>query len=206
MAADARGLPSAIVTAGMDADVAVAAFRLCLAAVPLSQVVVSTLPPGELLHAVAAAAIPAAAMLDADIAPQSVSSVTPETSLERDVAAIWEEVLGVTGIGLHDDFFKLGGHSVLALQIVQRCRDRLNFAITVQQLFTIRTVAGLVQARLSTVNQEETTRITGTEEATQDGLSASFPGLDSSKLDQLAASWRDAPGKKPVTSRPMDAL
>lgn len=206
MAADARGLPSAIVTAGMDADAAVAAFRLCLAAVPLSQVVVSTLPPGELLHAVAAAAIPAAAMLDADIAPQSVSSVTPETSLERDVAAIWEEVLGVTGIGLHDDFFKLGGHSVLALQIVQRCRDRLNFAITVQQLFTIRTVAGLVQARVSTVNQEETTRITGTEEATQGGLSASFPGLDSSKLDQLAASWRDAPGKKPVTSKPMDAL
>jgi phthiocerol/phenolphthiocerol synthesis type-I polyketide synthase E len=145
MAADTQGLQDVLVTAGMDADAAVTAFRSCLAATPLGQVVVSTLPPDALFRAVAAAATAATAVLDADTAPRDVDSTIPETSLERDVAAIWEEALGVTGIGLHDNFFELGGHSMLALQIVQRCKDRLNLDVTVQQLFTTRTVASLVQ-------------------------------------------------------------
>ncbi|MGH3801136.1 MAG: SDR family NAD(P)-dependent oxidoreductase, partial [Pseudonocardiaceae bacterium] len=120
MAADAEqheGLQGAVVTAGMDVDTALAAFRSCLAAVPLGRVVVSTLPPDELCRAVAAAVTPAAAVRDADTAPGTVDSVVPETSLERDIVIIWEEALGVTGVGIHDNFFELGGHSVLALQI-----------------------------------------------------------------------------------------
>ncbi len=185
-----QDLPGTIMTAGMNVDAAVAAFRSCLAAVPLGQVVVSTLPPGELLRAVTAAATSTAAVLDADTAPQAVDSAVPGTSLERDVTAIWEQALGVAGIGLHDNFFELGGDSMLALRIVQHCRDRLNLAVTVRHLFTTRTVAGLVQALASTISQERTTEISDIEEAAQGSSPTSFPGLDSVKLDELAESWK----------------
>ncbi|MGH3813940.1 MAG: SDR family NAD(P)-dependent oxidoreductase [Pseudonocardiaceae bacterium] len=145
-----------LVAAGMDVGAGMAAFESCLAAVPLGQVVVSTLPPGELCRAVAAAAHPAA-VPDADTTPEAADAGVRETSLEREIAMIWEEALGVGGIGLHDSFFELGGHSLLALQIVQRCKERLNLAVTVHQLFATRTVAGLVQELASTASQEGTT-------------------------------------------------
>ncbi len=144
------------VMAGMDIDTMLAAFRSCLAAAPLGQVVVSPLPPGELFHSVFGEATPAAAVPDAGTAPQAVDSVVSETSLERDIAAIWEETLGVTRIGLHDDFLKLGGDSMLALQVVQRCKDHLNLAVTIKQLLTARTVAGLAQELANTAIQKET--------------------------------------------------
>lgn len=140
-------------TAGLDPATALTAFRSCLAAVPLSRVVVSTLPPDELGRAVTAAGTPADDMLHAGIASGTGDCATPENSLERDIAMIWEEALGVTEIGAHDNFFTLGGHSVLALQIVQRCKERLNLAVTVHQLFTNRTIAGLVQALTKTASQ-----------------------------------------------------
>ncbi len=190
MAADDQDLEGMLVTAGMDVDAAVAAFRSCLAAVPLGQIAVSALPPGELLRVVAAAATSAAAVLDADTALPTIDSVALETSLKRDIAAIWEDTLGVADIGLHDNFFELGGDSMLGLQIVQRCRDRLNLTVKVQQLFTARTLAGFLQALASTASQERATELPDIEEAAQSSSPASFPGLDSVKLDQLAASWK----------------
>jgi phthiocerol/phenolphthiocerol synthesis type-I polyketide synthase E len=186
---DLQGLQGAVVTVGMDVDAAVAAFRSCLAAVPLGRVVVSTLPPGELGRAVTAAATSTAAVLDADTALQAVDSVVPETSLERDIAAIWEETIGVTGISSDDNFFELGGHSVLALQIVQRCRDHLNLDVTVQQLFTSRTVAGLVRVA-TTGSREKTPETPDLAETAQSGSPTPFPDLDSVNLDELAVSWR----------------
>ena len=176
MAAEAErqgGLPSAVVTAGLDADTALSAFRSCLAAVPLRRVIVSTLPPDELGRAVAAAGTPADGVLHAGIAVGDCA--TPETSIERDIATIWEEALGVTGIGPHDNFLKLGGHSVLALQIVQRCKERLNLAVTVHQLFTNRTIAGLVQELTNSARQSETAELPEMEEATPGSTAARSP-------------------------------
>jgi phthiocerol/phenolphthiocerol synthesis type-I polyketide synthase E len=151
MAADAprhRSFQSAAATAGMDGDTAVAKFMTCLAATALGQIVVSTLPPGELCQAIAASVAPTAGRPDDDAVSGTVRSddiTEPRTSLEQNIAAIWGEVLGVAKIGVHDNFFELGGHSLLALQIVQRCKDRLNLTVTVEGLFTARTVAGLAQ-------------------------------------------------------------
>ncbi|MGH3908036.1 MAG: amino acid adenylation domain-containing protein [Pseudonocardiaceae bacterium] len=131
-------------TAGLTADAGVAAFRSCLAAVPLGQVLVSTLPPDELGRAVAAASTPAS-VPDAGTAPAGSGVDAPDTSLERGIAAIWTEVLGMQGIGIHDNFFELGGHSLLALQLASRIRAALGLEVSLATIFETPTVALLTQ-------------------------------------------------------------
>lgn len=68
--------------------------------------------------------------------------VAPASELERRLATLWQECLGIDRIGLHDDFFELGGNSVLAIQIMANARKAgLNF--NVQQLFQYSTLAEL---------------------------------------------------------------
>ncbi|WP_439862469.1 non-ribosomal peptide synthase/polyketide synthase [Pseudomonas antarctica] len=61
--------------------------------------------------------------------------VAPESPLERQVAAIWQDVLKCECIGLHDDFFELGGHSLLATQVISRMRHSLNLDVALRSLF-----------------------------------------------------------------------
>ncbi|MEH1099579.1 amino acid adenylation domain-containing protein [Micromonospora sp. CPCC 205561] len=67
----------------------------------------------------------------------------PATDTERTVAAIWAELLGVERIARDDNFFTLGGHSMLAIRGVLRVRRALDVELTVGQLFTAPTVAEL---------------------------------------------------------------
>jgi nocardicin nonribosomal peptide synthetase NocA len=70
----------------------------------------------------------------------------PRTELERAVCAVWEEVLGVSRVGVHDDFFALGGHSLAALTLVWQLRARCGLALSLRALFDRPTVAGAVSA------------------------------------------------------------
>ncbi|MGH2509141.1 MAG: SDR family NAD(P)-dependent oxidoreductase, partial [Ktedonobacteraceae bacterium] len=55
--------------------------------------------------------------------PDLVSSyVTPRSALEQRLAALWEELLGVTPIGVNDNFFELGGNSLLGIDLIARLR------------------------------------------------------------------------------------
>ncbi len=49
--------------------------------------------------------------------------VSPKTHLETELAAIWADVLGVERVGMHDDFFALGGDSILGTEAIARIRD-----------------------------------------------------------------------------------
>ncbi len=69
--------------------------------------------------------------------------VAPGTETERKVAAVWEELLLIGQIGVHDDFFSLGGHSILATQILGRLRQTLRVEVTLRQVFENPTIAGL---------------------------------------------------------------
>ncbi|WP_296268632.1 non-ribosomal peptide synthase/polyketide synthase [Pseudomonas sp. UBA6562] len=66
---------------------------------------------------------------------QQRAHVAPQTPLQRQVAAIWCEVLGVAQVGLQDDFFALGGHSLLATQIVSRSRQACDVELPLKALF-----------------------------------------------------------------------
>ncbi|BAQ82138.1 peptide synthase [Pseudomonas sp. St29] len=61
--------------------------------------------------------------------------VEPNTDLERQIAAIWRDVLGQPRIGLKDDFFALGGHSLLATQIISRTRQACDVELPLRVLF-----------------------------------------------------------------------
>ncbi|RRV07264.1 amino acid adenylation domain-containing protein [Pseudomonas sp. v388] len=66
---------------------------------------------------------------------QAREHVEPETALQKQVAAVWREVLGVPRIGLRDDFFELGGHSLLATQIISRVRHACDIDLPLRTLF-----------------------------------------------------------------------
>jgi nonribosomal peptide synthetase DhbF len=73
--------------------------------------------------------------------------VAPRTPVEATVALIWAEMLGVDHVGIHDDFFDLGGHSVLAMQVMARVKETLSIdAPILAALFQTPTIAGVVAA------------------------------------------------------------
>ncbi|MGQ9371961.1 amino acid adenylation domain-containing protein, partial [Azospirillum sp. A39] len=69
--------------------------------------------------------------------------VAPRTDLERTLAALWAEVLGVERVGATDDVFELGGHSLLVTQVFSRIRRDLQVPLTLRQVFEATTVAEL---------------------------------------------------------------
>ncbi len=78
--------------------------------------------------------------------PRDGEEEPPASELERVIADLWREVLGVEVVGRHADFFALGGHSLLATQVVGRLRSRLQVELTLARLFESPTVAGLAAA------------------------------------------------------------
>ncbi|WP_455827934.1 non-ribosomal peptide synthase/polyketide synthase [Pseudomonas kilonensis] len=68
----------------------------------------------------------------------------PGSEIERQVAAIWSEVLGVERVGLNDNFFELGGHSLLVLMLKERIRKVSGVGLSVSQLMLNPTVRGQV--------------------------------------------------------------
>jgi amino acid adenylation domain-containing protein len=71
--------------------------------------------------------------------------VPPRTDAERAVAEIWAEVLGVGQVGVQDDFFALGGDSILSIHVVSRIADTFGVQIAARAVFDARTVAALAE-------------------------------------------------------------
>jgi non-ribosomal peptide synthetase component F len=69
--------------------------------------------------------------------------ISPRTEIEELVARTWQDVLKLDRIGVEDNFFDMGGSSILAIQIVSRLRDVFNREIGVRSLFEKPTVAAL---------------------------------------------------------------
>ncbi len=69
----------------------------------------------------------------------------PGGEVERRVAEAWQDALGIGQVGVHDDFFSLGGHSLFATQIISRLRDAFRVELSLASLFEAPTVAGLAR-------------------------------------------------------------
>ncbi|MFE7435491.1 amino acid adenylation domain-containing protein [Streptomyces tendae] len=92
---------------------------------------------GKTDHA-ALAALPAE-----DVTPDNGGCGALETAGQREIARVWQEVLQVERIGADSNFFDLGGHSLTALRVVARLRERRWPGLRLHDLYAGRTVAGL---------------------------------------------------------------
>ncbi|MEJ6486183.1 amino acid adenylation domain-containing protein [Nostoc punctiforme UO1] len=96
--------------------------------------------------------LPAPEQLQTELA---ATYVAPRTELERTIANIWQEVLQVEKVGLHNNFFDLGGHSLLMIQVHERLRKTLNQDVSMIEMFKYSTVS-LLAKHLSLDNGDAT--------------------------------------------------
>ncbi|HST64696.1 MAG TPA: amino acid adenylation domain-containing protein, partial [Mycobacteriales bacterium] len=114
------------------------AARLPAYMVPAAIVVLDALPlnaSGKVDRA--ALPVPAAS------APTGDRPVPPRTRRERTLAEIWGRLLGAGDVGVHDSFFSLGGHSILAVQLVWEVSRAFGVDISIKDVFERPTIAGL---------------------------------------------------------------
>ncbi len=69
--------------------------------------------------------------------------VAPETDLQKQVAEVWSRLLGISTIGIYDDFFDLGGNSLMATQLVSELRETFQVELPLRELFDDPTVSGV---------------------------------------------------------------
>jgi amino acid adenylation domain-containing protein len=83
-----------------------------------------------------------------DAQPQQSANeyVAPRTATEEVLTDLWSEVLGVERVGINDDFFTLGGHSLMATQLLSRVQKIFRVELPLRKLFETPTVLGLVDA------------------------------------------------------------
>jgi amino acid adenylation domain-containing protein len=76
---------------------------------------------------------------------RSPGTIPPRTDAEHRVASIWRELLGLDSVGVGDDFFASGGHSLLAVRLVTRLEAEFGVSVPVASLFQEPTIAGLAR-------------------------------------------------------------
>ena len=98
--------------------------------------------------------------LDTQALPQDETPRTripPRTDTERTLHVIWQDVLGHPDIGVTDDFFQLGGHSLLITQVFSRVRRELQTPLSLRELFEAATIEELA-SRIDQVPRATITR------------------------------------------------
>ena len=80
---------------------------------------------------------------DEPLATTATEFVPPHDPLEHALARLWSKILKVERVGLHDNFFALGGHSLAAIRLVSQVQELTGTALPLATLFQAPTVAGL---------------------------------------------------------------
>ncbi|WP_433260472.1 SDR family NAD(P)-dependent oxidoreductase [Actinosynnema sp. CS-041913] len=119
------------------------AFRRVLAADLGPQVVVNTETVAELVDRIAATTTDTIAADEPAADAVAVTGAEPTTELEAVLARIWRQTIGVEHVGVDDDFFELGGNSLVAVQLIAQIRKAVGVRLPMRSLFDAPTVAGL---------------------------------------------------------------
>lgn len=150
--------------AGLRDEEGVAAFHRALAS-GQSRVLVSTrdllfrLAPPPAPPAEVDSALETAAAASGHERPSLSSAyLAPRNETEQAVAAVWQELFGIAHIGVNDNFLEIGGHSLLAIQIIARIDKDLGIKLQVNAMFespTIAELAVLIEAAREAKAEEE---------------------------------------------------
>jgi len=109
------------------------------------------------------------------------SFVEPRSPAEATLASIWSEVLGIERVGVRDDFFLLGGHSLSAARILARVRDTLGADLSLMVIFETPTIEGMAAALSVATGSPELPALDA------QGLVAKAAELSDAELDSLLA-------------------
>ncbi|WP_159881482.1 type I polyketide synthase [Paenibacillus puerhi] len=142
---------------GLSADEGLLAIEW-LAASGLPQAVVSTQPFEEARNAWASLHKTESAAPEETLSPSLVGPAertAPRNETERTLASMWEAMFGTPDIGIHHNFFELGGNSLHSIQLVARLRQTFHSAIPMDILFQAPTIASLAEAIESTQADRE---------------------------------------------------
>lgn len=95
------------------------------------------------------------------VTPSSMEStgvhyLAPVSHVERTISAVWSELLGVRQVGLRDNFFDLGGHSLLVVRACQKIGEALNRTVETMEMFKYPTVSLLAEALVPRSGAEAT--------------------------------------------------
>ncbi len=74
-----------------------------------------------------------------------VQYVAPRNATETELAALWSEKLGVPRLGVHDNFFDLGGHSLIAIELLAKVDEKYKVSLPLNSLYQAPTVAGFAK-------------------------------------------------------------
>ncbi|MBW4682784.1 MAG: hypothetical protein KME19_22280 [Microcoleus vaginatus WJT46-NPBG5] len=75
-----------------------------------------------------------------------VTYAAPETEVEQTIATVWQQVLRLEKVGMHDNFFDLGGHSLLLVQVHSKLQEVLTTPISMVELFKYPTISALAKS------------------------------------------------------------
>jgi len=118
------------------------------------------------------------ALLAQEVAAQAPAYEGARNPTEEKLAEIWATILKKDRVGIHDDFFALGGHSLLMTQIMARIRGVFQVQLALHTLFDNPTVASLA----AVIDGEQTT---GSEEEEMRRLLAELEGLSDDEVNHL---------------------
>ncbi len=82
---------------------------------------------------------------DYHVAVEGRELISPRNQTEREIMALWQEVLKTEHISVTDQFFDVGGHSLLATQVVARVKDKYAIEFSLKNIFEISTVEGMAR-------------------------------------------------------------
>ncbi len=84
--------------------------------------------------------------LPAPISPDlAANHQAPQSEVEKTIAKVWKQVLHLDKVGIHDNFFEIGGHSLLVVQVNNKLKEILNRDLSVVEIFQNPTIKSLAQ-------------------------------------------------------------
>ena len=75
--------------------------------------------------------------------------IAPRTNTEREIAQTWEKFLKIAAIGISDDFFELGAHSLMVVQVIHELNSSFGFRIGIPESFenpTVEKLAAIIES------------------------------------------------------------
>ncbi len=91
--------------------------------------------------------------------PAGPRTASERTAMETTVARVWCELLGLDGVGLHDDFFEIGGSSLMGLQMSSRLRRALGMSLPADVLLEAPTVSAMAKRLAAAVADGDATTV-----------------------------------------------